>query len=188
MFCKWHAEPFFKARSLHNWVFFSRAFLSSRFDQWLVSPSFILCLWYYIVISPRWRLLHAMQTSVPAVASYTQPCLFLEVKTPSYTHSLYNLKVFSTHNPHMHLLCRIMHGAVHSLLRVIAWPYSSSSKATLPFSQIKYEFICVCWQIYKEIEICPRATKVICFDKAESIIIGYGTVFDTLKICIKLIA
>lgn len=28
--------------------------------------------------------------------------------------------------------------------------------------------------IYKEIEICPRATKVICFDKAESIIIGYG--------------
>ncbi|MEQ2282935.1 hypothetical protein AMECASPLE_005954, partial [Ameca splendens] len=28
--------------------------------------------------------------------------------------------------------------------------------------------------IYKEIEICPRATKVICFDKAESSTIGYG--------------
>ncbi|KAM4727189.1 rho guanine nucleotide exchange factor TIAM1-like [Anableps anableps] len=28
--------------------------------------------------------------------------------------------------------------------------------------------------IYKEIEICPRVTKVICFDKAESSTIGYG--------------
>uniref|UniRef100_A0A3B3V3Z2 TIAM Rac1 associated GEF 1 n=1 Tax=Poecilia latipinna TaxID=48699 RepID=A0A3B3V3Z2_9TELE len=28
--------------------------------------------------------------------------------------------------------------------------------------------------IYKEIEICPKATKVICFDKAESSTIGYG--------------
>uniref|UniRef100_A0A3P9PAT0 TIAM Rac1 associated GEF 1 n=1 Tax=Poecilia reticulata TaxID=8081 RepID=A0A3P9PAT0_POERE len=35
--------------------------------------------------------------------------------------------------------------------------------------------------IYKEIEICPRASKVICFDKAESSAIGYGTAFDTLR-------
>lgn len=30
-------------------------------------------------------------------------------------------------------------------------------------------------QLYKEIEICPKATKVIRFDKAESSTIGYGT-------------
>lgn len=29
-------------------------------------------------------------------------------------------------------------------------------------------------QLYKEIEICPKATKVIRFDKAESCTIGYG--------------
>lgn len=29
-------------------------------------------------------------------------------------------------------------------------------------------------QLYKEIEICPKVTKVIRFDKAESCTIGYG--------------
>lgn len=29
-------------------------------------------------------------------------------------------------------------------------------------------------QLYKEIEICPKATKVIQFNKAESCTVGYG--------------
>lgn len=32
----------------------------------------------------------------------------------------------------------------------------------------------LCSQLYKEIEICPKDTKVIRFDKADSCTIGYG--------------
>lgn len=35
----------------------------------------------------------------------------------------------------------------------------------------------LCLQLYKEIEICPKDTKVIQFDKAESCTIGYGMTF-----------
>lgn len=40
------------------------------------------------------------------------------------------------------------------------------------FCQLKMIFLCL--QLYKEIEICPKVTKVIRFDKAESCATGYG--------------
>lgn len=40
------------------------------------------------------------------------------------------------------------------------------------FLQLNIIFLCL--QLYKEIEVCPKATKVIRFDKAESCTIGYG--------------
>lgn len=54
---------------------------------------------------------------------------------------------------------------------------------TLTFSvqQRLFHFFCqlhvisLCLQLYKEIEICPKDTKVILFDKVESCTVGYGT-------------
>lgn len=48
----------------------------------------------------------------------------------------------------------------------------SIQQHTFHFLPITFNFLVL--QLYKEIEICPKDTKVIEFDKAESCTVGFG--------------
>lgn len=75
---RWYTQPFSKAQSLTNWAFQQEPLLSSCFDQTLISPSFMLSVWYYVIISPLRRILHStdvcpgccfIHTAVPVLLS-----------------------------------------------------------------------------------------------------------------------
>lgn len=88
--------------------FSSRGLLSSCFDQWLISPSFILSLWYYIIVSPQWSTLHTADFC-SCLLLHTHSCVYavapFEVK-PLSVHPLTSQTWpgFWPHNLHMWLL------------------------------------------------------------------------------------
>lgn len=180
--CRWHTESFSKHNHCITRSFSSRALFI--FLLWSVthftlfhSPSMIL---HYYFSSVR-SITHC-RCLFPSVAPYTQLCL-----CPLWGHG----RVWApTHFTGLTWILTLQLSHAIALLRSQndTWIYLNTfltdKQADLVLNisamllffhcvSIKYIF-CVCLQLYKEIEICPKATKVIRFHKTESCTIGYG--------------
>lgn len=181
MLCRWYTELCLKAQSLCNSRFSSSALLSSCFDQWLISSSFILTLDITLLFLHS-EGYYTLQTSVSV-------CYFIYTAVSMLSPTVRSTLVWApSHFTDLTWILTPQPSRAIALLRSLnnTWIYPffiKSDDVTLTFAiqqhcypsifcQLNIIFLFL--QLYKEIEISPKATKVIRFDKAESCSIGYG--------------